>query len=207
MFFVLWCRGKESDVHDLGSSARELARLVVRTDDAHLDAATPCADWTGRDLAQHLLGLSAHFATVARKQPGAGAPETLPDGWRDVLVAQLDDLVVAWRDPEAWVGDGEAGGVRMPTAQLGIVALEEVVLHGWDLAALVGDSFSVTEDDVIAVEGFVEGFADVSVEQRAGLYGPVADVPSDASRFERVLALAGRDARAVTSRVVAATPA
>lgn len=189
----------------MGGLFVELARLVARVDDTHLDVPTPCADWSVRDLLLHLLGLTAHFATVARKQPGAeDGNETLPGDWRERLTIQLDDLPAAWREPDAWTGDGEAGGVRMPNAGLGVVALEEVVLHGWDLATVIDEPFTVTVEDVVAVEGFVEGFADASPEQRAWLYGPTVDVPTDASRFERVLALAGRDPRVVESRVVAA---
>lgn len=54
---------------------------------------------------------------------------------------QLTDLVEAWRDPAAWAGMTEAGGVRMPAEEMGVVALDELVLHGWDLARATGQPF------------------------------------------------------------------
>jgi uncharacterized protein (TIGR03086 family) len=181
--------------HDLEPAARELTHVVARVDDAALDGPTPCADWTVRDLLGHLLGLTTHFATVARKQPPVEGLGALPDDWRDRITERALDLAAAWRDPEAWTGEGEAGGVRMPNAQLGVVALEEIVMHGWDLAVSVDVPYSVADADVAAIEGFVVGAQQFPPEQRAGLYGPVLDVPADATEFERLLALAGRPPR------------
>lgn len=180
-------------MHDLGPAARELSRVAAHLADDDLDRPTPCEDWSVRVLIGHLLGLSAHFAGVARHEAASrgGPPVDLPDDWRALLDARLADLAAAWREPGAWEGDGEAGGVAMPNADLGVVALEELVLHGWDLATAVGTDFTVAEDDIVPVAGFVAGFEHASVEQRTGLYGPV--VPAAAGGFDRVLALAGRD--------------
>ena len=182
-------------MHDLGPATRELARVAAQVADDDLDRPTPCEDWTVRDLLGHLLSLTAHFATVARHEAGlrGGPPTELPPDWRALLEARLADLAAAWHEPGAWEGEGAAGGVAMPNAQLGVVALEEVVLHGWDLARAVGAPFTVAEDDLAPVAGFVAGFEHASTEQRAGLYGPTVEAGDDG--FARVLALAGRDPR------------
>jgi uncharacterized protein (TIGR03086 family) len=181
-------------VHDLGPAARELARVAAQVGDADLDRPTPCGSWTVRDLLGHLLTLTAHFATVARHAAPerGGPPAEVPADWREVLDARLTDLAVAWTEPGAWEGEGSAGGLTMPNAQLGVVALEELVLHGWDLARSVGAEFSVRDEDVDAVGGFVAGFEHVPQEQRTGLYGPIVEASSDVE-LDRVLALAGRD--------------
>jgi uncharacterized protein (TIGR03086 family) len=182
-------------VHDLGPAARELARVAAQVDDADLDRPTPCEAWTVRDLLGHLLGLTAHFALVARHAAPerGGPPAAVTDGWRDELDARLADLTAAWNEPGAWEGEGSAGGLTMPNAQLGVVALEELVLHGWDLAQAIGAGIDVRDEDLDAVAGFVATFEHVPQEQRTGLYGPL--VSTDAgSELERVLALAGRDA-------------
>jgi len=192
-------------MHDLTSAARELSGIAAEVGEHHLDRPTPCGEWSVRDLLLHLLGLTSHFTSVARKRPST-PPELLelPDDWRAHLDVRLDDLAAAWQDPHAWTGDGEAGGVRMPNADLGIVALEEIVLHGWDLARAVDVRFSVSDADVTAVRGFVAGFEHAGEAVRAGLYGPVvgaqpADArPADAqpdAEFAQVLALAGRSPR------------
>ena len=181
-------------MHDLGHATDELAHVVSHVRDDDLDRPTPCADWTVRDLLGHLLGLSAHFAAVARHDAPArgGPPQDLPADWKAELDSRLVDLGQAWRAPEAWEGEGSAGGVTMPNAQLGVVALEEVVLHGWDLAQAIGIGLAVRDEDLAVVADFVAGFEHAGQEARAGLYGPVVDAPG-ASELDRVLALAGRD--------------
>jgi hypothetical protein len=46
----------------------------------------------------------------------------------------LDSLADAWRDSAAWSGTTEAGGLELPAEVAGLVALNERVVHGWDLA-------------------------------------------------------------------------
>lgn len=194
--------------HDLAPAADALASVAAHVREDQLDLRTPCDDWSVRDLLLHLLGLTAHFTSVARKQPSSH-PELLdlPDDWRAHLDTRLDDLAAAWTDPRAWTGDGEAGGVHMPNADLGIVALEEVVLHGWDLARGVDAPFSVADADLAAVRGFVAGFEHAGDAGRAGLYGPVVGAEPTDPELAQVLALAGRDPHWSTARVDAGATA
>ncbi|MEJ2890361.1 TIGR03086 family metal-binding protein [Actinomycetospora aeridis] len=182
-------------MHDLGPAARELSRITAHVGDGDLDRPTPCGDWRVRDLLGHLLAFATHFIGVARHEaPGAGgAPHELTDDWRAVLDDRLVELAAAWSEPSAWEGAGSAGGLTMPTAELGVVALEELVLHGWDLAQSVGTKIAVRDEDVAIVAGFVAQFEHADQDARTGLYGPVVHTTSG-TELERVLALAGRDA-------------
>ena len=86
----------------------------------------------------------------------------------------------------------QAGGVHLPGEVGGLVALDEIVLHGWDLAVATGQPFDVDPDLLTAVHGFVASFdPDPNAEGR--LFGPVVEVPADAPLLDRVLGLAGRD--------------
>lgn len=176
---------------DLGVATAELARVAGRVTEADLGRPTPCADWTVRDLLVHVLGLTAHFTTVARHTAPVETETALPADWSARLTGRLDELAAAWREPGAWTGESEAGGVRMSNAEFGVVALDEVVLHGWDLAWAIGAPFSVADDDVEAIHGFVASFEHASTNDRAGLFGAVVD-PGEARGFDRVLALSGR---------------
>src|SRR3954454_23958438 len=157
-------------MHDLGPATRELTRVAAQVHDDDLGRPTPCGPWTVRDLLGHLLSLTAHFAAVARHAAPerGGPPSDVTDDWRADLDARLADLATAWTEPGAWEGEGSAGGLTMPNAQLGVVALEEVVLHGWDLAQSVGGGFAARAEDVAAVGEFVAGFEHADVEARAG---------------------------------------
>lgn len=75
-----------------------------------------------------------------------------------------------------------------------MVALDELVLHGWDLARATGQPFSCDAASTDAVLAFTTEMArPENAEQREGLYAPVVDVPSDAPALDRALGCAGRD--------------
>ena len=106
---------------DLDPAAREVVRLLDGVPDDGLDGPTPCAGTPVAQLLDHLTGLSVAFTQAARKTPPEGgskppssSADHLDPDWRDVLPQQLGELADAWRDPAAWEGMTEAGGVTMP---------------------------------------------------------------------------------------------
>ncbi len=87
-----------------------------------------------------------------------------------------------------------AGGVDLPGEVCGLVALDEVLLHGWDVARATGQPYLPTDAESEAVLPFVT--PDDSAPDgsgRDGIFGLVVTVPEDAPVFDRVLGLAGRD--------------
>ena len=183
---------------DLGPAARQVARVLEATGDKQLSAPTPCPQYRVRHLVGHLAGLSLAFRDAARKEfgpatdtdPGtAGMPEPEP-GWRTSLPERLDRLAAAWRDPAAWEGMTRAGGVDLPGAVAGLVALNELVVHGWDLARSIGREYDCDSASLTAVHGFLEGFEDSA---RGDAFAPAVPVPAGASLLDRVIALSGRD--------------
>ncbi len=187
---------------DLEPAAHQMARLIAATPDERLASATPCEAYSLGDLLDHVGGLTRAFTTAATKQgesTGAtSAPQgdaaNLPDDWRTRIPADLDELVIAWRDPEAWTGMTAAGGIELPGEVAGVVALNELVVHGWDVAKAIGESY---EGDTVAIEAchdFVTQFSGPeSGDARAGAFGPVVDVPEQAPLLDRLVGLAGRD--------------
>src|SRR5690606_1648000 len=116
--------------------------------DDQLDAATPCADTSVRTLLVHVLGLAEAFRQAATKEslgrsevPDLATLPDLPPDWRPRITERLRALATAWRAPEAWNGETEAGGVREPAAVMATIALDELVVHGWDLARATGLPF------------------------------------------------------------------
>ncbi|MPZ88910.1 MAG: TIGR03086 family protein [Nitriliruptorales bacterium] len=186
---------------DLGVAAQQVMTLVAGTRDDQLADTTPCPDYTVGELMDHIIGLTLAFRLAALKAslddgaaPGqSGSAPELPSDWRERLPRQLDALVAAWRDPAAWEGETTAGGVTMPAAEMGVVTLDELVLHGWDLAQATGQPFHCNPVHVEAVLGFTTAVAEAGPEAREGLFGPPVDVPPDAPAFDRALGLAGRD--------------
>jgi uncharacterized protein (TIGR03086 family) len=187
-------------VLDLQPAAREVVRLLDGVRDDQLSDPTPNHGTSVGALLDHFMSLSAAFTASARKVPGVNAPppppsaDNLPGDWRAELAARLITLAEAWREPKAWEGTAEAGGGTGPAEHMGLAALDELVLHGWDLAKATGQPFTVDPASEAAVLGFTEATAQPGAEAvREGLFGPVVAVPADAPPFERALGFAGRD--------------
>jgi uncharacterized protein (TIGR03086 family) len=189
---------------DLEPAAREVVRLLEGITDDRLADPTRCADRSVAALLDHLMGLSLAFTWAAHKTtttegganpgPGEASAEHLDPGWRTILPRRLLELVEAWRDPKAWQGVTEAGGVRMPAEQMSVVALDELVLHGWDLARATGQFLPVIPPAwTLSSRSPARPAQPEHAASREGLFGPVVDVPEDAPAFDRALGFARRD--------------
>jgi uncharacterized protein (TIGR03086 family) len=192
---------EERTVLDLRPAADEVARLLDGVADDRLADPTP-SDCDVATLLDHLMGLTLAFTWAAEKSaaehrptgPGRSSAEALDPNWRSVLPGRLEDLVDAWRQPAAWEGMTEAGGVPLPGEVAAVVALDEIVLHGWDLARATGQEFRCDPASAEAVLGFTERSAQPDqAAMRTGLFGPVVPVADDAPVFDRALGFAGRD--------------
>ena len=76
----------------------------------------------------------------------------------------------------------------------GLVALDEIVIHGWDLAAASGQRLACDEASLEVVHGFVlESAAPGQEAAREGIFGPVVKVSPGARLLDRGIGLAGRD--------------
>jgi uncharacterized protein (TIGR03086 family) len=186
---------------DLGPAAERMATLIHNVPDDALDAPTPCPKYSLGDLVEHVGGLSLAFRAAANKELGgasaqgpSGDASRLEDDWRDQIPRRLDALAQAWRDPNAWTGMTRAGGVDLPGEIAGVVALDELVIHGWDIARATKQPYTCDAPTLEAVHGFVAQFSAPGQEaSREGLFGPVVAVPDDAPLLDRVIGMAGRD--------------
>jgi uncharacterized protein (TIGR03086 family) len=186
---------------DLGPAAREMTRLVQGVRDDQLEAATPCPDYTVGDLLEHVHGLAMAFTIAARKgqlEGGARGPSgdasRLPADWRTDLPERLDALVEAWRDPAAWEGVTQIAGFEAPAENVGMTAVNELVVHGWDVARATGQTEQVDEASLEPCSAFAAVLTGPHGDQmRQGGFGEPRPVAGDAPRFERIIAANGRD--------------
>lgn len=187
---------------DLGPATTTLTDLVTSVSDEQLALPTPCTEYSVGDLVEHVGGLAAAFTGAARKQPvpgseqgGTGDASRLEPGWRDRIAADLKELAEAWREPAAYEGMTAAGGVDLPGEVAAAVALNEVVVHGWDLATALGRPFAATDTDVAACLTFARPFSTpVTAGERGTAFGEVLPVPEGATPLVELLALLGRRA-------------
>jgi uncharacterized protein (TIGR03086 family) len=186
---------------DLGPAARRMAQLVAAVRDEDLGRPTPCPDYAIGDLLEHIGGLSLAFTAAAGKRtddlggpPPPGDAARLDPDWRQRIPRDLLAMADAWRAPGSWTGMTRAGGIDLPGEVAGLVALDELVVHGWDLARAAGQGFECDPASLEAVHGFVAQFSGPgNEEQRAGLFGPEVAVAADAQLLDRVIGMTGRD--------------
>jgi uncharacterized protein (TIGR03086 family) len=171
---------------DLGPAATEMGRLVRGVRDDQLDHPTPCSEWTVAELLTHVHQFATVFTDNARKTQ-TRPPDGLVDDWREAIPGQLEDLADAWSQESAWHGRVSAGGVEMDAADNAVVAIEELTVHGWDLARATGQDLRTDDARLDQLDRFFELFGE-------GPFGPAAPVPEGATRLEQTLALTGRDA-------------
>ncbi|SDD19041.1 TIGR03086 family metal-binding protein [Auraticoccus monumenti] len=184
---------------DLTAQTTEITRLVAAVPEDALSSPTPCPGYDVAGLLAHLHGLSIAFADAARKVDGPTTrtpPDPtavrLPDDWRTSLPAALTDLAAAWQTPGATEGATWAGGLGFPAEQALVVAADELVLHGWDLAVATGLAYSPDAEAVGAAHAMCAATPD-HPSARQGLFGPVLEISPDAPLLDRTLGLAGRD--------------
>ena len=185
------------DPLDFDPVTTTMARLVRGVTDEQLSDPTPCPDYTVADLVDHIGGLAYAFTASAVKgevpeEGGSGDGSRLEDGWRDRIITQLGELAKAWRDPASYDGITMAGPIEMPADVAALVALDEVVVHGWDLARATGQDFEADDDAAAACLGFAESF-EVPAGETDGPFGPPVPVPPDADLLDRLIGATGRD--------------
>ena len=117
----------------------------------------------------------------------------LEPGWQQRAAEHLAALGEAWQADDAWDGMTQAGGVDLPGAVAGRIVLDELVVHGWDVARATGQPFEPDDGYVAEVEATVTQFRGDNTGEVPGLFGPTVAVPANATPFERLLGLTGRD--------------
>jgi len=183
---------------DFAPACRAVADVVAGIGDDQLGRPTPCVGLTVADLLDHLGGLALAFTWAATKEMPEGGTEAAFDGsrlaptWRADIPQVLDRLAAAWAEPAAYGGMTMAGPIEMPGEIAALVALDEVVVHGWDLARATGQAYDPDEAAVLAALGFASSF-EVPPDAGAGPFGPPVPVPDSASALDRLAGATGRD--------------
>ncbi|MFJ9605898.1 TIGR03086 family metal-binding protein [Kitasatospora sp. NPDC101176] len=187
---------------DLRPTTAVVAGLVRGVRDDQLTAPTPCGPLTVGELLDHLAGLSEAFHDAAAKTVRAdGGGARVPDAtrldrdWRESLPARLAALAEAWQPAGAWTGTATVGGGEMPAEVAGAAAIDEVLVHGWDLAVATGQRFPgdlpALAPAIGSATAWVRTVAEAHPDGLPGLFGPPV-AASAATPMERLLTLTGR---------------
>jgi uncharacterized protein (TIGR03086 family) len=185
------------DLYDrLAEAAGAAVRVARGAAGAPLDSPTPDGAWDLRTLVDHWVLYSAHgLERRARREPipdELAARDFAADAdWPEQYAAQLDRALAAWRDPAAWVGEIDLGGMSSPAETVAGMLVKELVVHGWDVARATGQEIEVGEETARLVLDLVVEHGELFRQ-----YGGFADelpVDEGTPTFERALRLSGRD--------------
>jgi uncharacterized protein (TIGR03086 family) len=181
---------------EMTSAADAAARTVASVTADQFPQPTPCTEWDVHGLVNHLI-LWTSYSLEARAHGGSVSEEmtdrdfAAEPGFAAAYRAQLDRALAAWADPKVWTQELNVMGSPTPAADIAALNIAEMVLHGWDLAAATGQSYTVDPAAAAAALQAVEANAGL-YRQYKGFAEPVT-IAADASALDRALALSGRD--------------
>lgn len=174
------------------------SRRVELIGDDQWHVVTPCAEWSVRDLVNHVTGenrwtppllAGRTIEEVGNRFDGDLLGDRPKQMWRDAAVAAVEAVQVEGAlDRTVFLSFGET-----PARDYVMQLFADHLVHGWDLAHAIGADEELDPD---LVEACATWFDDVEDAYRgAGVIGPPPSVPSTADAQTRLLARFGRSAR------------
>jgi len=169
-----------------------LQGLVAGVKADQWDNPTPCAKWTVRDLAGHVVGGGAVFAASFR---GEAAPEgdpgdVLGDEPAGALAKVFADFQSAADSPGAMDREIALPFAKLPAQVALDVAKFDLLVHAWDIARATGQTFDppadVVENARTTAETIVGGLRD------GDTFTDATEAPAGASPIDALAAFCGR---------------
>ncbi len=187
------------DIRDLDRRAGAvLGEVVMQVRPEHLWFPTPCPDWTVRGLLRHIVSENEGFAAAALN---GSAPVQTWNGGR-----LGDNPAGAYRRSNVGVADAFADGGAldrlMEVREFGSfprrIALTfhhlNCVIHAWDLARAIDVSYEPPPDLVEQALALARKIPDTDTARGPGAaFERSVKVPGDASEFDQLLGLLGRN--------------
>ncbi|MEC3956684.1 TIGR03086 family metal-binding protein [Nocardia sp. CDC153] len=179
-------------------AVRVSVEVVAGLTAADLDAPTPCAGWTLRDLLEHMIVhhhgfvASAHGdGDIARWKPQPLSDDPVGE-YREaaerVLAAFAEPGVLERQFPLPEV----RGGIVIPAPLAISFHFIDYIVHAWDVARALGVPVEFDEDLVSAGLPVAEAVPGGAFREEPGAsFAPAVDV-AGASGLDRILAVLGR---------------
>ena len=151
--------------------------------------ASPCSEWTARDIVRHVVSTQGMFLGFVGRDTGE-IPSVDDDplgAWNAARAAVQADL----DDPERAIAEFEGFSGRSTFEQaVGRFLCTDLVVHGWDLARSTGLDEHIDGEDLAAVRRTAEQFGDAL--RSPGAFGPAVQAPEGADEQAELLAFLGR---------------
>jgi uncharacterized protein (TIGR03086 family) len=181
---------------ELTDAAGAAALVVDEVTPAQFSDRTPCGEWDVQTLLNHVILWTA-YSLERRAEGESVAPELMDHdfaaapGFAADYRAHLDRALAAWADPAVWDRELDVMGSKTPAADVAALMIAEMVLHGWDLAAATGRTYTISDRTAEAALQAVEANAELFRKYQG--FADEVPVAADAPALDRALALSGRD--------------
>ncbi|MEZ5244156.1 MAG: TIGR03086 family metal-binding protein [Acidimicrobiales bacterium] len=171
-----------------------LTALVDQLEPGDLANPTPCANFTLRDVLEHMIGGATSFAPAFRGEQPSGA-EASPGVAGAVPVSEfrraMDDLLDAVRSPGAMERTVSAPFGDVPGSVFARFVAFDGLIHGYDMATSAGLSYDPPADVVAAVDAFARDA--VGADMRDGdTFAAATVAPAGATELLQLVAFTGR---------------
>ncbi|GAA5027996.1 TIGR03086 family metal-binding protein [Terrabacter aeriphilus] len=155
---------------------------------------TPCAEWTVREVTNHLVGgiclytdeLNGVAARAEHESDWLGA-----DAVAAFQAAATDD-VAAWARRDALTGTLTLGLGTLPAPLAAVIHLTEILVHGLDLAVAIDREDLADQNACAALLDTMEQMGGVDAYRVPGVFGPAVTISGHQPAHRRLLAYLGR---------------
>lgn len=194
-------RTTAADIRDLDARAMTVSLAVVsNVTAAHLRRPTPCAEWTLRELLEHLIVQHLGFAAAADRNgadPAAWQPPPLGEDPAATHAAAAERLLAAFAADGVLAREFQfpASITRQtfPGSQAIKFHFLDCVVHTWDVARSLGLPVEFDAGVLDEALTLARGFPDGETRLAPGApFGPSVAAPAAAGSLDRVVALLGR---------------
>jgi uncharacterized protein (TIGR03086 family) len=189
-------RGMPDTIAVLSRALSQMTTVLEQVPTDSLDAASPCRDWTVRDLLRHVVRQNLrNFAASARGEipDWSAPPPELGDNWVEDYRHGARALLETWRAADLDQQVPMPGGAQAPLRSRVDHQITEICMHAWDLTRAA--QLSVTLDDELAEHALAWSRQMLKPQFRGHdkAFGDEIPVPANAPAYDRLAGWFGRD--------------
>lgn len=178
----------------LARALRQTAGLIDDVEPAQASLPTPCRSWDVAALLDHVLADLPAFIEAARgNRPDFSAkPLSVAPNWASEFGTRSDTLLRAWRDAR----DPAKLAPGQEPRRFQDMQVAELTVHAWDLASALDRSDDLDPELAEFSAGWMAGALRAEYrgsEEDGKSFGFLVPVPADASAYQRLAGIAGRD--------------
>ncbi|WP_369638309.1 TIGR03086 family metal-binding protein [Nocardia sp. JMUB6875] len=179
-------------------AVRASIEVVAGVTASDLDAPTPCAGWTLRDLLEHMIVQHRGFAAAAHGEGDIALwkPRPLSDDPVGEYRAAAAEVLAAFAEPgvldQRFPLPEVRGGIVIPAPLAISFHFIDYIVHAWDVARALGVTVEFDADLLSAGLPVAEAVPGGAAREEPGAsFAPAVDA-AGASGLDRILAVLGR---------------